>query len=356
MRKTLFILFCSLLVTILAAHPAFANGTTFFRYSKMPTGQVLPMEPGKMSIEGEELSIRFVKQNKGTIFAPDHPSMKARIQVIYKLHNHLSEDWEVPIAFPHPGETDQWKVTFDGKTIPLTGTVMLPREQVVGKVPLHSWIHPRIGKKYELSYQDEYAEFRSIPSQTFTVLAKGETTHTLQIEYEASLGIDERTNLHPVYRFDYLLHPASYWSDFKDLHIKLDIPFNGDVYVNLPLQKSGFYSWEGTFDRLPEEDLVVFLSPDSGVVIDLFHSRAAALAAVPILLLLFYPIGRWMISRTPSRHGKVVSILWLAVCLWAGYDILEMNITGYPFKVLQPVLFGVYVLILILVWNRLRRV
>jgi hypothetical protein len=331
------------------------NGTSYFQSSALPTGNVLPMEEGKVSIEAEELSIRLVKERFQVPLSADNPSIKANVKVIYQLHNHLPVAIKVPIAFPHPGKTDQWKVKLDGKEIPLTGTVAIPRQQLIGESPHDEWVHPRTGERYGINRGDRYSEFREISSRTFAVTLEAGLTHLLQVEYEANLGMDEKTNLHPVYRFDYLLHPASYWSSFQNLSVKLEIPFDAEVYVNLPLQKLDSHNWEGRFALLPKEDLTVFLSPDFGPVIDLFHSRGAALGFFLLLALGFYPIGRLALSISPIHRRKHVSGVLFLLFLWAGYDILDFKILGYPLSFLHPVLFALYALNLLVLWKRMRR-
>jgi hypothetical protein len=347
-------LLLALLLNSFLAGSAFANGTSYFQSSELPTGNVLPMEEGKVGIEREELTIRLRKNNKGSILSPENPALKAAIKVVYQLHNHLHTDIQVPIAFPHPGETDHWKVTVDGREIPLTGFVSIPRDQLMGETPHNEWVHPRTGEKYHIFRRDQFSQFNEILSKTFTVSLQGDTTHSLQVEYEASLGFDEKTSLHPVYRLDYLLHPASYWSDFKNLQMQLEVPFDAEVYTNLPLNKISSHSWEGNFQLLPEEDLAVFVSPDSGWVIDLFDSRGKALGCLLVLVILFYPIGRWGLSLIPLRHRSLVSLSILVVFIWAGYDILQHKIFGYPLTMLHPFFFAWYVSILFFLWKRIR--
>lgn len=164
-----------------------------------------------------------------------------------------------------------------------------------------------------------------------------------------------KKSLHPVYRLDDLLHPASYWSGFQDLHIRLDIPFDADLHTNLPLQRTSDVSWEGNFPQLPQENLVVFVSPDSGWLIDLFNSEGKALGFLLVLLLLFFFVSKLAVAMVPAQKRKMALLIILIVFVWAGYDILQHKIIGYPFAFFHPMFFAIYLTILGVALRRFRR-
>ncbi len=332
-----------------------ANGTSYFEDSSYPTGHVLPMEEGMVRIVSEDLSIRLEKVSNWLPFSSENPTIKAHIHVIYEMENQQDKEVEVPIAFPQPGDTDQWHVTLNDSSIPVEGTVSIPREQLIGEHPHYEWINPRTREGYQFGGYDVYSEFNHIDSQTFTIVLEPENIHTLQIEYVTLLGMDERQGLHPIYRLDYLLHPASYWSDFNNLTLKIDVPFGAEMTTNLPLSHVSGNEWLGEFESLPEENLVLFLSPHSGLLIDLFHSRGLAMLFLLVLLLAFYPIGRLLMRIISVEKRKPVSLLFLFMFIWAGYDILDHKIMGYPLTIFHLGFFIIYFFSLLFLWRLMIR-
>lgn len=348
MRKLVIIL---LVLVSIYINPTsmFANGTSYFEEPSTPTGHVLPMEESVIGIESEKLFIEI--EQEGDI--PPYQIIFANVRVIYEMENKTEEDLLVPIAFPQPGESSEWNVDLDGTEIPLTGNIPFNPEELIGDKPHIEWINPRTGQTYSFGGYDVIDGSNKIGAKTFEVTLNAKSIHTLTIEYEANLGIDEKASLHPIYRLDYLLHPASYWSDFKDLDIEVKVPKRASVYVNLPLQKEG-NTYVGAFDTLPEENLVLFISPSSGLLINLFNSRGAALLSLVIMLAIYFVIIRLM-KRTPLKYKKSISLIVLGVFGLAGLDIVRHKILGYPLTIVQYVLYIMFLLILGWMWNRVFR-
>ncbi|MFJ7826725.1 hypothetical protein [Psychrobacillus sp. NPDC096623] len=344
MRKLVIFL---LIVASIYINPTsiFANGTSYFEEPVSPIGHVLPMEESVISIESEKLYID-IEQQRDISF----PIMLANVRVIYEMENKTAEDLLVPIAFPQPGESSEWSIDLDGTEIPLTGNVPFDPEELIGDDPHIEWINPRTGKKYSFGGYDVIGNSNKLGAKTFEVTLNAKSTQTLTIEYKATLGIDERASLHPIYRLDYLLHPASYWSDFKDLNIEVKVPKRASVYVNLPLQKDG-NTYSGTFDTLPEENLILFISPSSGILINLFNSRGIALLALVLMLPIYYIIIR-LLKRTSIKHKKSISLIILGLFALAGLDIISHKILGYPVTMVQYVLYVLCLLTLGWMWSR----
>ena len=106
------------------------------------------------------------------------------------------------------------------------------------------------------------------------------------------------------------------------------------------------------FPDLPEENLVVFVSPASGFVVDLFNSRGVALGFILILIPLFYGVLLIISKRIPEPRRKLVSFAVLPVFIYPAYDILSHMIIGYPMTVLQIVFISVYTAALIVLMRR----
>lgn len=348
MRKLLIIL---LVLASICTKPTsiFANGTSYFEEPTIPTGHVLPLEESVISIEGEKLYIEIEQEGE----VSPYQMMLANIRVIYEMENKTEEDLLVPIAFPQPGASSDWNVDLDGTKISITGNTPFHPEELIGNKPHREWIDPRTGQTYSFRGYDLIGEPGKLGAKTFNITLNAKSRHTLTIEYKADLGIDERANLHPIYRLDYLLHPASYWSEFKNLDIEVKVPKRASVYVNLPLQKEG-NTYVGSFDTLPEGNLVVFLSPHSGLLFNLFTSRSVALLALVIMLPIYYVIIRLM-KRTSLKHQKGISLIILAVFALAGLDIVRHKILGYPITIVQYILYITCLLILWWMWSRVFR-
>lgn len=80
---------------------------------------------------------------------------------------------------------------------------------------------------------------------------------TISISYEAGGSMDRRSSKDPTYTFEYLLSPAGYFKDFKNLTLRV-LPSEGYPYVissSLPLDKKENGEYVGVFDTLPEKEL-----------------------------------------------------------------------------------------------------
>lgn len=86
---------------------------------------------------------------------------------------------------------------------------------------------------------------------------QAEEEKTISISYEAGGSMDRRSSKDPTYIFEYLLSPAGYFKDFKNLTLRV-LPSEGYPYVlssSLPLDKKENGEYLGVFDTLPEKEL-----------------------------------------------------------------------------------------------------
>jgi hypothetical protein len=80
---------------------------------------------------------------------------------------------------------------------------------------------------------------------------------TVEVRYSTLGSMDKRETVKPTYTYNYFLHPAKYWKDFRDLTIRIT-PSKDYPYVlksNLPLVREDDGTYIGTFETLPVEDL-----------------------------------------------------------------------------------------------------
>lgn len=80
---------------------------------------------------------------------------------------------------------------------------------------------------------------------------------TVTIIYEAEGSMDRRESKDPTYTFEYLLSPAGYFKDFKNLELQI-LPSKEYPYVissSVELERDETGNYVGIFKMLPEEDL-----------------------------------------------------------------------------------------------------
>lgn len=91
----------------------------------------------------------------------------------------------------------------------------------------------------------------------YEVPFKAQEERTVEVRYHTLGSMDRRETVEPTYTYEYFLHPAKYWKDFRDLTIKIT-PSETYPYIlesNLELTKEEDGTYMGIFDTLPEEDL-----------------------------------------------------------------------------------------------------
>ncbi|WFA10042.1 hypothetical protein [Tissierella sp. Yu-01] len=83
------------------------------------------------------------------------------------------------------------------------------------------------------------------------------SSKNIEVSYLARGTMDSIETTEPLYKFDYLLNPASNWASFKDLSIEIippkEHPYVIDSSIELIRNENGIYS--GEFESLPNEDL-----------------------------------------------------------------------------------------------------
>ncbi|MCA0972505.1 DUF4424 domain-containing protein [Halobacillus litoralis] len=319
-----------------------ANGTVFSENDEYPSGQVVSLEEEIIRIQKEDLHIDVKVEDKSGVFPEENPAMLAEVRAAYTMLNETDEVQTVPVAFPQPGEVEGWTISLDGEPVPVSGQVDLPREDLYRQAREEKWVNPKTGEAYNFGGFG-YTEEDLIPSATFEISLTPGESHQLIVEYIASFGVDERHSLHPVYRLDYLLQPASNWSDFKNLTLEINVPSQSDTYLNLPLEREGD-AYKGTYEKLPDENISLFVTPHSGFWIDLFQKRSHAVIFSLVVLLSVWILSLVLRRRQSLLVKMVVFSVLFPLAVWMGYDIWTHNLLGYPFDIFQGILFGFYVL------------
>lgn len=82
-------------------------------------------------------------------------------------------------------------------------------------------------------------------------------SNNVSVSYMSKGTMNRKETVDPLYTFEYILNPASNWSDFKDLNIEI-IPPNDSPYVvdsSLELEKTQEGTYQGRYETLPDNDL-----------------------------------------------------------------------------------------------------
>jgi hypothetical protein len=84
------------------------------------------------------------------------------------------------------------------------------------------------------------------------------------VSYPADGAMDERETASPLYTYEYLLNPASYWGDFKNLNITVIPPQTAPYIVesSIPMTRAEDGTYMASLDVLPETDLSFTLHAD----------------------------------------------------------------------------------------------
>jgi len=98
---------------------------------------------------------------------------------------------------------------------------------------------------------------------------QGGEEKTISISYQAEGGMDRRKSKDPTYTFEYLLSPAGYFKDFKNLTVRV-LPSEDYPYVvssSLPLDRREGGEYLGFFDTLPEKELTFTMYPEEKITL-----------------------------------------------------------------------------------------
>jgi hypothetical protein len=330
------LIFTVLLGQLLFQNHASSNGTAYQQYSGPLIGNLVPVKEERVEILSEDLDIQFIPRTTGLI---SNPIMNAQVDVTYTLQNISAEDIDVPIAFLQVGDHSDWSIQLDGKEVLVEGEKEFFAGDVSGDRFIKRWIDPYTYEKYELRHSPSAFP---IPAQTFTIRLKKNQQHILEVSYAVETGMDEKRGVNAVYRFDYLLYPASYWSDFHNLNIHIHVPFAHKMYSSLPLEKVDQENWLGYFSQLPEEELQLFISPTKGTWGGLVNSKRGILFILVMVLLIMWLIQRYLLPHLSKRAYFLTHIVLTGVVGWITYVTLTRYLMGYPFTIFQyALLFGV---------------
>ena len=92
---------------------------------------------------------------------------------------------------------------------------------------------------------------------------------SVEVRYNAQGSMDSRKTGKPVYSFEYMLHPAKYWKDFKDLDITIMAPAKAPYLIESNMEfnqvEPGIY--KAFLPSLPEEDLAFSLYEEEKITL-----------------------------------------------------------------------------------------
>lgn len=258
-------LFLALLLLALLAPAAHANGLPVGAWLGTPGGLLLPTQAPAVSVRSEELL--FIISGE-----------EAVVSANYHLENQGAAT-AGEVAFAVPSGASGIMLSVNGKSIPVPMNLG-PGEMhgVEGADALTvrptEWLSPLTSKPYSPRL---WRQEPGVYWQSFQIaLAPG--PQELTVTYRSAGGKENATLIEPVWRYDYLLQPASRWAAFGDLTIRVQSLAPISLASNLPLTKLDEHRWEAHFSSLPTENLALFVGPPgSGALAQLWWSQSGRL-------------------------------------------------------------------------------
>lgn len=280
-------LILGLLLLLLLAPAASANGLPIGAWLGTPGGAILPTGGPAVKVQSEEL--RFVIAGQEAI-----------VSALYQLENEGGPT-AGDVAFAVPSGATEILVSLNGKSIEVPMNLM-PADRL--GVPdadnltqrQTDWLDPFTGKPYTARM------WRAEPGvywQVFQLtLAPGK--QDLLVTYRSAAGQDNARLLVPTQRFDYLLAPASRWAGFGDLKVLIETTQPSSLAANLPLTQIDSRHWEAHLTALPEQNLAFFIGPSGkGILGLLWWSKAGRLWSM-IGLTLLLGLAAGLIRKGPK--------------------------------------------------------
>lgn len=162
-----------------------------------------------------------------------------------------------------------YKAYFDAYIMPYITDVNKQRDQAPIELIDDLQLYNMITRNAE-AYMHEPEGFLPVESvgealdyeRLFTLLYeipfKNDETRELQVSYDGRASMDSRQLSYEVHTFQYLLNPASHWQSFGglDLYIYTDDLYPEILESNLELTEDEPGNYHGSYDVLPETDLV----------------------------------------------------------------------------------------------------
>jgi hypothetical protein len=268
---------------------AFANGGPSYEFKKKDGDAdfVIPVKHSDVEIISERLSYKLGdyinKSFGGEVFA--------EVSAEYEMRNAGEESVSVLVAFVANNSVRPPEILFDGASVDIIRTESMDWENHGGFPRERQSMSPRFS-----DYEGEWADFETWepafneimfyfetdeildavhfnPYQNFRLdvtlfelnFEPGEI-HLLNVSYieKAAFLYDvyERYGIqNPRWEFFYLLQPAQYWKDFKDLTVTIEAPRD----LNLKLTLDGFVydaankTYTAHYDALPDKNLGILV-------------------------------------------------------------------------------------------------
>jgi hypothetical protein len=296
----------ALWLLVLLVSTVSANGMPVGAWLGTPSGLILPAGGPNVRVRSEE--VRFVIAGQSAV-------VTARYQLENQGGGAAGE-----VAFAVPSGATGILVTLNGQPIEVpmnlaeAGAQGLADADSLTQRPA-DWLNPLTGNRYAPRL---WRQEPAVYWQRFQLdLQPG--LQELVVSYRSAAGQDNSQLLQPIYRYDYLLLPASRWAGFGDLTIKLETTEPGSVVANLPLQQVDERHWEAQFTQLPSANLVLFLGPPG---------------RGPLALLWWSKSGRYGLAM-----GLAVLLGLLGGLLWRGTTWLRLPVALLPLLLLDRGIF-----------------
>jgi len=139
------------------------------------------------------------------------------------------------------------------------------------------------------------------------------------------------------YSFQYSLSPASYWLSFGDLDVNIDLSeFKYPITTNLPPLPIENNQMQWYFNRLPNQDIVIYYNPDLGFLAGFFAWIGAggfAMFMGIVLFFLYTIVIKAYRQKYPQKRfswavilGSLLIPLLFMLSWFYGYDLVDYMI------------------------------
>jgi hypothetical protein len=176
----------------------------------------------------------------------------------------------------------------------------------------------------------------------FEIAFPAGASRTVTVAYEHFAGSDASLAVNDVFRYHYLLSPASRWAHFGTLHVTVRAPRKTDVVSSIPLARAdgpSGASYETSVPKLPAGELSLDLMSRDRVLFGMTQPLGYWLLVLAAMLALTFRTSRWF-GRTIAGTGTKWPILWSVLLVGPAVLIATIGLVALASFAFPPHAFG----------------
>lgn len=253
---------------------------------------------------------------------------EAKVEVGYNLKNTTNQVQSFNIMFitPHLQDAD-FKVMIDNgeiNDVKIQKDIKLPKNW---RTSMEKHIIEPISKEI-LTKSYTVMNGRSFTGATFPVTIRPNDSIKLYITYNSESGFYRyQKTVNTVYSQLYYLTPAKFWEGDAKVNLRVEFPkdSNIEMYSNIPMNKINNYTYEGTVDKIPDEEWLFSFTKKDGLIFNTNYKRQHNIIVISIIILLFIVIR---IVKLKFNKKYITFLLYLLIVF------LVLNISAGPYGIL----------------------